>query len=777
MAIAEAHNDVTLGDYGAALRRLESVEVDVFRDKRVPLQASWLMASGAAFWYLAEFERSERCYRQAAELWREAGDSYSRSSVLTTLTLLAGNLLRPREEQEARARQALQTAVASGNRGAAGRAHAHLGDLLPPDKTGERIDHAERALDLSRSAHDVAGIHMALRGLAHNLADSQPERALALIGEAIAFARRSGNRPQEARARIVRSRILWKTGPREQAIEASLAALDAVEATRELQVDGEARARRFSSWAIPYVELVNHLLAGDHLPVQAKLPREDLELAFQVMERTRARLLLDELDRASATPALAREGPVRDRWLACLEQISRLQRGLMDAGLDDANRDRLTAELEAQEREETALRAELARLRPAFGAVLAPRLATLEEVQRALADDQALISFWLHRTGWGSSRALVVTRASVGICPLPATEALDPVISLYLGLIGRGDPAESRGESRLYDLLLRCPIEILPRGIRRLIFVPHWSVTRLPLHVLRPSPEAETVGSRFETVTTPSASVWLRLRRDRPSLAAAAFAMADPAVVEGQGGSYAARTEQGAAWPRRPGPLPRARQEGRSVVHEAGNASLLLTGERASERALKQTDLSGFSILHFAAHAVTDEVRPDRSAILLAPGGPGEDGLLQLREIVDLELSGQLVVLSACRSASGLQIYGEGVLGLARGFFVAGARTVVGSLWPVRDVDAEALFKNFYRGLGEGKSVAAALASAQRQRLRDGAPPAAWAGLVVLGDGDLIPLPGGREGGGSRRFGILAIFALAGVVGLPLLGRRLWPRS
>jgi hypothetical protein len=78
-------------------------------------------------------------------------------------------------------------------------------------------------------------------------------------------------------------------------------------------------------------------------------------------------------------------------------------------------------------------------------------------------------------------------------------------------------------------------------------------------------------------------------------------------------------------------------------------------------------------------------------------------------------------------------------MGLARAFFQAGAHAVVASLWPLRDDEAEALFSSFYRHLGRGESLAAALRAAQIERIRAGAPAAAWAGLVVLGDGELVP--------------------------------------
>ena len=83
------------------------------------------------------------------------------------------------------------------------------------------------------------------------------------------------------------------------------------------------------------------------------------------------------------------------------------------------------------------------------------------------------------------------------------------------------------------------------------------------------------------------------------------------------------------------GGLPHARQEGRAIARRL-RGSTLWTGDAASEDALKKARLEDFRLLHFAAHAVADEERPERSAVLLAPGGDKEDGLLQSREIVEL---------------------------------------------------------------------------------------------------------------------------------------------
>ena len=129
-----------------------------------------------------------------------------------------------------------------------------------------------------------------------------------------------------------------------------------------------------------------------------------------------------------------------------------------------------------------------------------------------------------------------------------------------------------------------------------------------------------------------------------------------------------------------------------------------------------------------------------------------------------------MVVLSACRSASGTVLPGEGVLGLARAFFQGGARAVVGSLWPLRDDDAAALFGAFYGQLAQGRSLDEALRLARIERIEDGAPAAAWAGVVLLGDGATAPFPAQRRAGRG-----LTLAVTLGLLTLILVGAR-WSR-
>jgi CHAT domain-containing protein len=187
--------------------------------------------------------------------------------------------------------------------------------------------------------------------------------------------------------------------------------------------------------------------------------------------------------------------------------------------------------------------------------------------------------------------------------------------------------------------------------------------------------------------------------------------------------------------------LPWARREAAAIARtlrlDAGDVH---EGGAASERLLKQTPLDRFAVLHLAAHARADEAFPDRSAVFLAPGDAAEDGWLQPAEIAALDLRGRLVVLSACDSATGFVLSGEGPLSLARAFFAAGADAVVATRWPLRDDDAAFVMDRFYRALRSGADAAAALHHARQDAIDRGLPAAAWAGLALLGDGRRPPI-------------------------------------
>jgi CHAT domain-containing protein len=184
------------------------------------------------------------------------------------------------------------------------------------------------------------------------------------------------------------------------------------------------------------------------------------------------------------------------------------------------------------------------------------------------------------------------------------------------------------------------------------------------------------------------------------------------------------------------GGLPRlagSGEEVRTVARYAGGGSEVRVRNEASEGWLKRAPLDRFRVIHLATHAVVDESSLSRTALALAPG-EREDGFLSPADLAGLRLDADMVVLSACRTAGGVTVAGEGVQGLTTPLVSAGARSVVATQWRVGDRSTVRLVADFYDGLALGRPVAEALRVAKLAALERGAPPGEWAGFTVVGD-------------------------------------------
>jgi CHAT domain-containing protein len=349
-------------------------------------------------------------------------------------------------------------------------------------------------------------------------------------------------------------------------------------------------------------------------------------------------------------------------------------------------------------------------------------------------------------------------------------------IEIYEGLFENRDGSDAQGSVRFYEDLIEAAIDRLPDSIDRLVIVPDSILYRFPFAALRADAAGQPLATRYTITYVPSATLWMRWKRRDSALVAGALSLADPESLSEE---VASEVRSAAPWidGLDLGPLPHGRREAEAVVRSLGG--VIRVGHDTSKRFLKTTDVSSFGLLHFAAHAVIDQRSPERSAILLAPGSEKEDGLLQAREIVALDFDECVVVLSACRSASGELLEGEGVVGLAHAFFQAGARAVIGALWPIRDREAADLMEHLSAHLARGESVSKSLGAAQRALIEDGAPTAAWAGLVVLGDGDSVSVRAApnRVSTGSVVAVAALLMAVTGLVGWRILAYRRRLRS
>jgi CHAT domain-containing protein/Tfp pilus assembly protein PilF len=272
-----------------------------------------------------------------------------------------------------------------------------------------------------------------------------------------------------------------------------------------------------------------------------------------------------------------------------------------------------------------------------------------------------------------------------------------------------------------------------------------------------------------EIVTAPSASVLSVLRREfagrQPApksvavLADPVFRNDDPRINRGQTRDYPALTSQSTA---RRGELAAAsdiersaresglddflrlrftRQEAEAIAEFAPEQNRLTALDFVASRETAQSaELGRYRVVHFATHGLLNSKRPELSGIvfsLVDERGRAQDGFLRLHQIYNLKLNADLVVLSACQTALGKEVRGEGLIGLTRGFMYAGSPRVVSSLWRVDDRATAELMKRFYSGmLKDGLRPAAALRASQVSMLKEKrwSSPHYWAAFTLQGE-------------------------------------------
>ncbi|HEY7543284.1 MAG TPA: CHAT domain-containing protein, partial [Blastocatellia bacterium] len=302
-------------------------------------------------------------------------------------------------------------------------------------------------------------------------------------------------------------------------------------------------------------------------------------------------------------------------------------------------------------------------------------------------------------------------------------------------------------------------------GKKRWLIVSQGALQYIPFAAL-PVPETHTpLIADHEIISLPSASALVALSRntkDRKPAARKLMILADPvfsaddsrirqtrvtaAKGSGDSGSGAgsnseverSASESGFTGLRR---LRFSRQEANAIAALAPAAERLEALDfSASQATATSSIISQYRIVHFATHGLINSLHPELSGIALSlvdERGQPQDGFLRLDEIYNLNLNADLVVLSACRTALGREIKGEGLVGLVRGFMYAGATRVVASLWSVDDRATAELMKRFYQKmLGKGLTPSAALRAAQLEMRREKGweDPFFWSGFVFQGE-------------------------------------------
>ena len=451
-------------------------------------------------------------------------------------------------------------------------------------------------------------------------------------------------------------------------------------------------------------------LVADHLKDPGK--------AFSVLERARGRVTTELL--MSGKP---HETPEE---LAIEKQISRLNLELASAK---------SAQQVRQIRDKIFLVEQARWLTPVSGSWKSAPWQTipLERIREGLTANELVLEYVLAEP---HSYCLAISRDSARMVSLAGRESIEPTVLAYLKTLKTKAASKAQGR-QLYGILLK-DISEVPKK-ERLIIVPDGRLHLLPFDALVDDAGRYLVSSH--TITYATSATSLHLVNSAPQ----------------QAGQHAFLGIGGIPYEQNPELTKVATMRGyiTSPLHDLANSKDEVLGAQAAIRGEGDTVLVGLSatksgferagldqhaIIHLAVHGVANEKHPERAAlILLSAPSSGDDGILEASEIVHLQTSADLVVLSACDTAVGRLQGEEGIANLSLAFQLAGAKTVISTLWSVDDTTTLDLMQRFYSHLAERSTIAHSLTAAKRDMIRiygKEAVPYYWAGFKLEGAGD-----------------------------------------
>ena len=752
---------------------------DIFKRSGSPnAEASVLFNLAEAQRNLGDEESARAFYRRALGLFEDIGNR--NASAMTLGAIGEMNLEQGRRgDALAYLRDALGIAVEIGNREKKARILTALGSLHAGEgRMDEALCFLEEALALQRRLGMRVAQMETLRELARAYrASGEGGLAEGCLVEALNLSAELKTPQEESFSLHELARLYAGRGGLSSAIACNRLALDAIESLRA-RVEGLAMR-------VAYADRIHDLYAFhiELLMRRAQLSgdQRDAERAFLTSERSRARTLTDTLSRIGRSKG---EDAVGAGLIKARRTVQARLHGLLRQLSDAANQKNAVNRLAELGREIDDLLAEYKLLESQvhagsarYAAIARQREWSLREIQNGLEPGTALLEFAL-----GEERSFVwaITRDSFHAVELPAKRELDRKARRVYGLltarnrrikfeteperssrIVRADRAYWREAADLSRMAVQPALAVLPAGVGRLAIAADGALRYLPFGAL-PTPQEQggewrPLLRRYAVINLPSASVSLALqtvfahRASAPKTLAVfgdpVFEADDPrirtprlasSISSDIGLNLVAGAERSGVFRR----LIYTQDEVRAILElvPPGDRMTALGFEAARETALADV-LSDYRIVHFATHGVVDSGRPDLAYLVFSQydrEGRPIDGVLSQHDIYGMSLNADLVVLSACRTALGREVRGEGLIGLARGFMYAGAPQVVASLWNIQDRATADLMARFYRGmLEDGAPPERALREAQLT-MADADPwraPYFWGAFTVQGLG------------------------------------------
>jgi CHAT domain-containing protein len=601
----------------------------------------------------------------------------------------------------------------------------------------------------------------------------QQKKALELYNRALPLSEKVGDEDIRSATLFNLARAHLKLGATDTAHSFIQQSLRLIEDLRSSVRSPEFRASYFSGVQKHYELCIEILTQLDKLhPGQGFAAQ-----ALLVSEKNRSRLLLDLVNesRSNIREGAGKELLDQERSLRGLIRLQAQYRmdlllnGKNSAELSDVENDlsRLKAEYEEVE-------AQLRQRNPRLASLERPAPVTLEQIQNELRDsDTMLLEYSL---GDERSYLWAVTANSFQTYELPGRKTIeDTARECYKLITARQGTIDDRNNldaadnqdleirSELGNMLLRPLLGQL--GNRRLLVVTEGALQYVPFDALvLPNSSAVPLLETNEVVVLPSISTLIAIRSARHQsistnkllavLADPVFSASDDRIQSGLSEAAVAKAANdetdSQTSPHTPAILIRdgalvrlahAAEEADAISSIAPwGTTMVSKGFNASRETAMSSDVGQYQIVHFATHGFLNSEHPELSGLVFTTtdrNGVKTNGLMPLHDIYSLELSAELTVLSACQTALGKEIKGEGLVGLAHGFMAAGSRSVVASLWKVDDRATAILMADFYElMLQKDMPPAAALRAAKLKMMRDKQwnAPYYWAGFELQGE-------------------------------------------
>lgn len=703
-------------------------------------EATTLYYLGSAYTVLGRLPQASVLLQQALDLWEVVDDPQGKATTLTAIAWI--HTLEGKYPEALRLYdEALALQKAEGDQfGEAATLDRRGTALARMGRQAEAFDSYSRALRIFRQGGGTGSEAPTLANLGWlAMASGDLLQGERLLQEALSLLQRSLDRHGEAHTLLGLAQAARQRRDPALALKRVEEAITLVEALRREAPGTELRVS-YGAQRYGYYELWIDLLMDHHL----RRPAEGFDIrALEASERGRVHGLLESLGGQESTAA-GTDLPESARFLSA--RIQKLESLRFQLVLGGARPE----QVEAVERKLGPLLLERNRLALPVDSQVTPRPSLLE-IRRLLDTDTLLLEYAV-----GEERSFLWVLGADGLL---ATEVLPKRSTLEAQTRRTHELLSSRSRRATSKVVQKVAADLRKTLLgpvadhlagKRLLIVPDGPLHGVPFAALPARPEGPPLLADHEIVLAPSASALAFLRREqarRPAADGALALIADPVFgaddprLQGVVASAPPADFRGGREPRLPR-LPHSRREAEAILRLLSpSAKQVAALDFAADRgAVLDGLLSGYRIIHFATHASLDPEQPELSGLVLSmvdASGLPRDGLLRAYEIRGLDLSADLVVLSACSTGVGRELRGEGPLGLSRAFLSAGASRVVVSLWDVEDKSTAELMSRFYEShLAAGLSPAQALRQAQLSIWRDPrwAAPYYWSGFVLEGD-------------------------------------------